>query len=62
MLTAFDWVGCPTCDGDGYLGNPEYGHARNCSRCNGRGKVQVSDLSDDEQDGLHIEQEEECEE
>jgi DnaJ-class molecular chaperone len=62
MLTAFSRVGCPSCDGDGYHGDPEYGNARNCRRCNGRGTLLVSDLSDDEQDELEIEPEEEGEE
>ena len=62
MLTGMDWVGCPSCDADGYFGDPEYGHAETCVRCNGRGEIQVWDLSDDEQDELDIEKEEECEE
>lgn len=57
-LTAYDRVGFPTCDGDGYLGDPEYGAARNCTRCNGRGSLQVWQLSDDEQDELDLEEEE----
>lgn len=62
-LTAFSQVDCPSCDGDGYFGDPEYGSARNCSRCNGRGLLQVADLTDDEQDELDIQEEQEdCDE
>lgn len=58
-LTAMSWVGCPSCDGDGYHGDPEYGSARNCRRCNGRGLLQVGDLTDDEQEDLDIQEEQE---
>jgi len=62
-LTAFSRVDCPSCDGDGYHGDPEHGSARNCRRCNGRGLLQVADLTEDEQDELEIATEpEDCDE
>lgn len=48
MSRRWGLVDCPTCEGDGYHGEPEYGAATNCRRCNGRGLLTTDQLDDDE--------------
>lgn len=55
-MSANKLVPCPTCDGDGYLGDPEIGASR-CRRCSGRGRLLMWELDDDEMPELEAEQE-----
>lgn len=54
-MNAHDKTDCPTCEGDGYLGDPEL-DARKCRRCNGRGTLQLWELDDEEMPELEEEE------